>query len=950
MQKVYRCLSLLLTFVLIGGMLLTPSVGQAAPMVQESGDDSVGKAYLPMIAVPAQSADTIVPLTPDQYDSESAEAPALPEGQVQGATCFTYVKFTNSSSQTINVYWVNSYGNEVLYKTLSSGYSYWQQTYYGHSWRVRNSSGALLKSFTVNTCSYVYITIYNSDFPQPTATPTPALGSIGDRVWNDLNRNGLQDSGESGISGVRVELWVDSDNNGSHDTLVTTTTTNSSGNYSFTSLNTSKRYVVKFFLPTCFVFTTPNVGSNDAIDSDVTVFSYGGTDLISLATNRNTVDVDAGMYNNCTPTATATPTNTPVPQLGSIGDFVWNDLNRNGVQDGGEPGVVNVIMQLKDCAGNLIRTTTTNSSGAYSFTGLSAGCYTIGIVVPGGFQISPKAQGTNNNLDSDINIGNAMSDAINLGAGQNITNIDAGINQPVAPTATPTPTNTPAPQLGSLGDRVWNDVNRNGIQEAGEPGVVNVTVELKDCGGNLLRTTTTNASGIYSFGNLAAGCYLVNVVLPGGFQFSPQDQGGNDTLDSDVNPANGTTTAINLGAGQNIDTVDVGINQPVAPTATPTPTNTPAPQLGSLGDRVWNDVNRNGIQEAGEPGVVNVTVELKDCGGNLLRTTTTNASGIYSFGNLAAGCYLVNVVLPGGFQFSPQDQGGNDTLDSDVNPANGTTTAINLGAGQNIDTVDAGINQPVAPTATPTNTPAPQLGSIGDTVFRDNNGNGVQDGEPGVANVTVQLKDCSGNVLQTTTTNSNGNYSFGNLSAGCYSVTVLLPGGFAYSPQDQGGNDNTDSDVNPGNGTTGNINLGAGQNLTNVDAGLVPQGGGTACIGDRTWRDTNANGIQDPGEPNLDGIEIYLGTDSNNDGRIDRYFGNTISANGGQYQFCGLDPAITYAVEFVPPGFCGITLPNVGNDDTIDSDPDLNKGIANGIVVVSGVSNNTIDAGFVCHD
>jgi hypothetical protein len=818
MQKVYRCLSLLLTFVLIGGMLLTPSVGQAAPMVQESGDDSVGKAYLPMIAVPAQSADAIVPLTPDQYDSESAEAPTLAEGQVQGATCSTYIKFTNSSSHTVYVYWVNSYGSEVLYKTLSSGSSYWQQTYYGHSWRVRSLSGALLKSFTVNTCSYVYITIYNSDFPQPTATPTPAPGSIGDRVWNDLNRNGLQDSGEPGISGVRVELWVDSDNNGSHDTFVTTTTTNSSGNYSFTGLNTSKRYVVKFFLPTCFVFTTPNVGSNDAIDSDVTIFSYGGTDLISLATNRNTVNVDAGMYNNCTPTATATPTNTPVPQLGSIGDFVWNDLNRNGVQDGGEPGVVNVIMQLKDCANNVIRTTTTNSSGAYSFTGLSAGCYSIGIVVPGGFQISPKAQGTNNNLDSDINIGNAMSDAINLGAGQNITNIDAGINQPVAPTATPTPTNTPAPQLGSIGDRVWNDLNRNGIQEAGEPGVANVAIELKDCVGNLLRTTTTNASGVYSFGNLAAGCYTVNVLLPGGFQFSPQDQGGNDNTDSDVNPGNGMTSAINLGAGQNLDTVDAGINQPVAPTATPTPT------------------------------------------------------------------------------------------------------------------------------------PAPQLGSIGDTVFRDANGNGVQDGEPGVANVTVQLKDCSGNVLQSTTTNSSGSYSFGSLSAGCYTVTVLLPGGFAYSPQDQGGNDDADSDVNPGNGTTGNINLGAGQNLTNVDAGLVPQGGGTACIGDRTWRDNNANGIQDPGEPNLDGIQIYLGTDSNNDGRIDRYFGNTISANGGQYQFCGLDPAITYAVEFVPPGFCGITLPNVGNDDTIDSDPDLNKGIANGIVVVGGVSNNTIDAGFVCHD
>lgn len=820
MQKIYRHLSLLVTLLLIGGMLLTPNAGQAAPVFQESGDDSAGKAYLPVIAVPGQAETSAAPLTPDQYNSESEEAPTLAEGQVQSSTCSTYIKFTNSSSYSVKIYWINYSGGESLYKTLSAGSSYWQHTFYGHKWRVRDNAGNLLKSVTANSCSSIYVTIYNSDFPQPTATPTPVLGSIADRVWDDLNRNGLQDSGEPGISGVRVELWVDSDNNGSHDTLVTSTTTNSSGNYSFTGLNTSKRYVVKFSLPTCNVFTTPNVGSNDAIDSDVTVFSYGGTDLISLTTNNNRTDVDAGMYNNCQPTATPTKTPTPAPQLGSIGDFVWNDLNRNGIQDAGEPGVANVTMQLKDCAQNVIRTVTTNGSGAYSFTGLSAGCYIIGIVVPSGFQISPKAQGTNNNLDSDINIGNAMSDAINLGAGQNITNIDAGINQPVAPTATPTPTNTPAPQLGSIGDRVWNDFNRNGIQESGEPGVANVTVELKDCGGNVLRTTTTDGSGIYRFSNLAAGCYIVNVMLPSGFQFSPQDQGGNDSLDSDVNPATGMTNAINLGAGQNLDNVD------------------------------------------------------------------------------------------------------------------------------------AGINQPVAPTATPTNTPVPQLGSIGDTVFRDANGNGVQDaGEAGVPNVTVLLKDCSGNVLQSTTTNGNGNYSFGNLSAGCYTIGVVLPGGFAYSPQDQGGNDNLDSDVNPGNGTTGNINLGAGQNLANVDAGLVPQSGsGDTCIGDRTWRDNNANGIQDPGEPGLDGIEIYLGTDNNNDGRIDRYFGSTISANGGQYQFCGLDPAITYAVEFVPPGFCGFTLPNVGSDDTIDSDPDLNKGIANGIVVVSGVSNNTIDAGFVCHD
>lgn len=826
MQTVYRCLSLLLTFVLIGGMLLTPSATQAAPTAQESGNDSAGKAYLPMVAVPAQDETSAAPLLPEQYNSESEDAPTLAEGQVQSATCWSYIKFTNSSNYSVKIYWVNYFGSEDLYKTLSAGSSYWQHTFYGHKWRVRDTSGNLLKSVTANSCSSIYVTIYNSDFPQATPTATPALSLIGDRVWDDLNRNGLQDTGEPGISGVRVELWVDSNNNGSHDTLVSTTTTNGSGNYSFTGLNTSKRYVVKFSLPTCYVFTTPNVGHDDAIDSDVTVFSYGGTDLISLATNRNRTDVDAGMYNNCAPTATPTRTPTPAPQFGSIGDFVWNDFNRNGIQDAGEPGASNVTMQLKDCAQNVIRTTTTNGSGAYSFTGLSAGCYIIGLVVPGGFQISPKAQGTNNNLDSDINIGNAMSDGINLGAGQNITNIDAGINQPTVPTATPT--NTPAPQLGSIGDRVWNDFNRNGIQEGGEPGVPNISVILRDCAGNPLRTTTTDANGLYLFTGLNAGCYVVRFanVDANLFAFSPGNEGNNDNLDSDITSLDSVT-----------------------------------------------------------PGIIN-----------------------------------------------------------------GNTDPINLGAGQNIDNVDAGLNQPPAPTSTPTPTPTPQLGSIGDTVFRDNNGNGIQDGEPGVPNVTVQLKDCSGNVLQSTTTNSNGNYSFGNLSAGCYTIGVPLPDGFAYSPQDQGGNDDTDSDVNPGAGMTSNINLGAGQNLTNVDAGLVPQGGGDTCIGDRTWRDTNANGIQDSNEPGLDGIEIYLGTDTNNDGAIDRYFGSTVSANGGQYQFCGLDPAITYSVEFVSPGTCGFTLPNVGNDDTIDSDPDLNKGIANGVVVVSGLSNNTIDAGFVCYD
>ena len=828
MRKSSLSLLLLLAALVVGGFFIAANRTQAAPVQQDTVDAADTTVFLPFISSQNFVVNAATPLLPEQYDAESENEPTIDEDLLQASTCSTYIKFSNSSSYSVNIYWVNSAGGETLYKTLSSQSAYWQQTYWGHSWRVRTTSGTLLKSVTASSCFSIYVYIYNSDFPQPTATPTktatpaPALGSIGDRVWNDANRNGVQDNGEVGISNVSVTLWVDSNNDGNHDTQVGgAVITNANGNYSFTGLNTSKRYVVKFTLPNCFVFTTPNVGS-DVTDSDVTQLAYNGTDLISLATTRNTVDVDAGMYNNCLPTATPTATNTAVPQLGSIGDFVWNDLNRNGIQEAGEPGASGVVVDLLGCGGNFIRSVTTNGTGGYSFTGLTAGCYLVRVNLPGGFQFSPKAQGTNGNLDSDINIGNATSDAINLAAGQNLTNVDAGINQPVAPTATPT--NTPAPAFGSIGDRVWNDTNGNGVQDAGENGVPNVSVILRDCAGNTVRTTTTNASGIYSFANLAAGCYVVRFanINTNAFVFSPANLGGNESLDSDVTAqdsvtpgiVNGNTDAINLAAGQNLDNVDAGLTPVVAPTPTPTP----APQLGSIGDRVWNDTNGNGVQDAGENGIANVLVTLKDCSGNTVQTQSTNGSGLYSFTGLAAGCYTVSVDLPGGFTFSPQDQGGNDNTDSDINPATATTTSIVLNAGQNRD---------------------------------------------------------------------------------------------------------------------------------NVDAGLTPQGG-QVCLGDRVWRDSDFDGLQDVGEPNLSGIEVYLGVDTNLDGRIDGYRGSTTTNGSGIYQFCGLDPNTPYLIEIVPPPLCGFTLPNVGNDDTIDSDANISKGVI-GPITVNQI-NNTYDAGITCHD
>ena len=59
---------------------------------------------------------------------------------------------------------------------------------------------------------------------------------------------------------------------------------------------------------------------------------------------------------------------------GSVSGFVWDDLNTNGIQDAGEPGIPNQVVTL---AGPVNATTTTDANGAYLFSNLPAGNYTI---------------------------------------------------------------------------------------------------------------------------------------------------------------------------------------------------------------------------------------------------------------------------------------------------------------------------------------------------------------------------------------------------------------------------------------------------------------------------------------------------------------------------------------------------------------------------------------------
>jgi hypothetical protein len=106
----------------------------------------------------------------------------------------------------------------------------------------------------------------------------------------------------------------------------------------------------------------------------------------------------------------------------------------------------------------------------------------------------------------------------------------------------------------------------------------------------------------------------------------------------------------------------------------------------TIGNFVWSDLNGNGLQDAGEPGINGVAVKLFKCDNTQAASTTTTGGGLYQFSNLAPGCYYVKFTTPSGFTASLANVGANDSVDSD-----GTTTGqYTLASGDNNTTVDAG--------------------------------------------------------------------------------------------------------------------------------------------------------------------------------------------------------------------------------------------------------------------
>jgi hypothetical protein len=555
---------------------------------------------------------------------------------------------------------------------------------------------------------------------------------------------------------------------------------------------------------------------------------------------------------------------------GSIGRIIFRDLNCDGDQDLGEPGIEGVRVFLDDAGPDGIfgngndgptQEKITGTDGVYSFDNLPAGTYRVRVDTT-----SPALANFTNTADPDGVKDSVFVLTTSEPDNLNPTNANFGYND----------------VRGSIGNRVWYDEDGDGVQDGGEPGLVGVEVKLLYAGANgtfgdgddTTTTVNTGADGIYLFDNLNPGKYRVSInetTLPGLGFFA--------TFDKDGATLGLGTTEVTLADCQDFEDVDFGYDRFV----------------GTIGDTIYRDLDQNGTQNGSEAGIDGVTVKLIYAGKDGIFGTSddvtdskvTAGGGKYLFENLFIGKYRVEVDPT-----SPPLVGLINTGDPDSPVLAGDNkSALELTTSALVN-----LNQDFGYDAA--------IGTIGDTIFRDNDGDRTQNGEPGIQGAVVQLwwagKDgVFGNaddVIVNDVTDSNGKYLFENLFFGNYRVVV---------PSNQApiaGLVNTADPDNPGTNGDGVSALTITRpNPTNLnqDFGYAPATvQSQAVLSGAVYVDSNNNGIIDPGEVGIGGIQIRLLNAVNN-----AVVQTTNTDAAGLYSFVGLSAGTYRIIEGPTPGY-----------------------------------------------
>lgn len=368
--------------------------------------------------------------------------------------------------------------------------------------------------------------------------PSVPRGSIGNKVWHDLNGDGQQSINEPGIAGVTVKLYSAS------GILLSTKVTNASGEYLFDMLQ-SGSYYVQFVKSTQYEFTFAKIGGGNS-DSDVThEYGFGTTGLINILPGQNNLDVDAGVY-----------------ICSKIGDRVWYDINKNDVWDTNENGINGLKVSLwRNHFGTWVvwtNTYTVVKPGSPSDDGFFQFCappgqYYVQIILPplGLVQVQPN-RGNNPLIDSDLTNANGVgtTNTFSVLSGVNKLDIGGGFYP-----------------MAVAGNLVWMDVNQNGIQDVNEPKVSGIAVKAFDANTHtMIAEAITNSDGLYMLDYLEQKDVYLKFSVPAQYS-ATKAKATDDDKDSDVDHTFGpnTTNRISMRSGITNNNIDLGIMYGVLP-------------------------------------------------------------------------------------------------------------------------------------------------------------------------------------------------------------------------------------------------------------------------------------------------------------------------------------------------------------------------------------------------
>ncbi|MFZ0431051.1 MAG: SdrD B-like domain-containing protein, partial [Acidobacteriota bacterium] len=385
----------------------------------------------------------------------------------------------------------------------------------------------------------------------------------------------------------------------------------------------------------------------------------------------------------------------------------------------------------------------------------------------------------------------------------------------------------------------YEDLNGNGIRDAGEPGIGGWTIDLTKPDGST-EQEVTDAGGGFCFSDLEPGNYTVGEASRQGWIRTQPGGSGRYT--------------IGLESGQSRQDVWFG--------------NFREAELCGL---KFNDLNGDGVHGTGEPGLAGWTIRLTRPDGSST-TKQTGAGGSYCFTQLGPGSHTLREVQQTGWvQTYPASSGGH---------------TVSTESGKTTNGLDFG-NRSAGGTFVPV--------SICGSKFEDVNGDGTrQNGEPGLAGWTIQLLAGTSTIVQSVATDATGGYCFGQIGAGTYTIREVQQDGWVRKRPAGPGTHTivTESGKNLAELDFGNFKLGriTGKKYNDLNSNGLAEASEPGLSGWTIFVDLNRDGILN--NPKLAGVcdasavEPCAKTDA-----------------GGRYTIGGLDIGAYALREVQQPGW-----------------------------------------------